>query len=166
MTFYSDLSRRTMVTSGRYVRAVGWLSRDQPFPKGAAAAKTVDRLHQFAARWRESTHDLGWGLFRGLHRCEFCGQVRMFGNFGVPAGEILYVAPEMVSHYVETHGYAPPSAFVAAVMSAPLPGTEEYTILVRQFRRLHRRAQVQRLWRAHQRRSRKRQRPARVSGDR
>jgi hypothetical protein len=146
------------------LRAVGWLSREQPFSHGTVVAEVLDRIRQFGARWRESTEALGWGMFRGLHRCELCGRARMFGNFGVPAGQILYVAPEMVAHYVQAHDYVPPPGFLAAVMSAPFPGTEEYITLVRRFRRLHLRAEAQRFWRARHRWSRKRQRPVRVPG--
>ena len=43
----------------------------------------------------------------------------------MPAGSILYVAPEMVSHYVNVHEYLPPKDFVEAVMAGPLPGCNE-----------------------------------------
>jgi hypothetical protein len=155
MTFYRDMGCRTMVASGRYVRAVGWLCREQLFSQGPVAAEAFDRLHQFATRWRDSTQALGWGKFRGLHRCEFCGSVQMFGNFGVPAAEVLYVAPEKVAHYVEAHGYTPPAGFLTAVVTAPLPGTEAYTTAVARFRRLHLRARAQRLWRLRRHRRKK-----------
>jgi hypothetical protein len=48
------------------------------------------------------------------------------GNFGVPSGDLLFVAPEMVVHYIEQHGYRPPAEFVAAVFRSPLPDTEDY----------------------------------------
>jgi hypothetical protein len=55
------------------------------------------------------------------------------GNVSVPAGAVLFVAPEMVAHYVEKHGYLPPQEFVEAVLAAPLPGTPNYTDAVEPF---------------------------------
>src|SRR5207237_1384370 len=98
---------------------------------------------QFTENWRESTAALGWGLFRGLHTCEFCRRVRMFGNFGVPAGNVLYVAPEMVGHYIEAHSYLPPAELLAAVLVAPVPGTDDYSASVQTFRRRHLRREAQ-----------------------
>ncbi len=144
MTFYRDMGTRTMVAAGRYVRAVGWLHPGAPFAQEAVPAPIRERLRRFAALWRESIAALGWGMFRGFHKCEFCGRAHGSGNFGVPRGRLLFVAPELVSHYVEEHGYAPPREFQAAVAVAPLPGTPEYREAVRDIRRLHRRADAQR----------------------
>jgi hypothetical protein len=95
----------------------------------------LTRLRQFAAGWLRSTQALGWGLLRGLHRWVFCGSVYASGNLGVPSSEVLYVAPKMVAHYVEAHGYVPPAEFVAAVLDSPPPETEQYRQAVEQFRR-------------------------------
>jgi hypothetical protein len=70
----------------------------------------------------------------GVHTCELCNSNTAGGFIGVPAGPLLYVAPEMVGHYVEAHRYVPPIEFVTAVMKAPLPGSKEYAIAVLQFR--------------------------------
>jgi hypothetical protein len=60
-------------------------------------------------------------------------------NFGVPRTGLLFAAPEMLSHYVEAHGYRPPDEFIVAVLQSPLPGTAEYLAEVATFRRLHQR---------------------------
>jgi hypothetical protein len=134
-----------MIVSGRYVRAVGWLHRDHPFPRGNTSEEFLDRLHEFATRWRDSTKALGWGTFRGQHGCEFCrGRAKMHGNLGVPAGCVLFVSPEMIAHYVGEHGYTPPAGFVTAVLAAPMPGSEEYKVAVQVFRARHLRAVAQR----------------------
>ena len=75
----------------------------------------------------------------GFHSCEFCENALGVRNLGVPAGDVLFVAPEMVCHYVEQHGYLPPAEFVAAVLASPLPGTPQYTEAVAGFRRIHQR---------------------------
>jgi hypothetical protein len=122
-----------MVASGDHVRAVAWLHHEHPYPQGEVSPEFLERLKQFAGRWGESTWALGWGCFRGLHTCEFCRKIRACGNFGVPSGDVLFMAPEMIVHYVEQHRYLPPTEFVTAVLGSPLPGTEEYRLAVERF---------------------------------
>jgi hypothetical protein len=137
MSFFTDLSTESMIDAGDHVRAIGWLSKGQPFPQGDMPPEFVARLREFVRLWWPSTEALGWGVFHGKHRCEFCLAFDAFGNFGVPDGPILFVAPEMVTHYVEAHCYCPPAEFVSAVLKAPLPDTEAYRAVVEPFRRLH-----------------------------
>ena len=54
------------------------------------------------------------------------------------ARDLLFVAPEMVVHYIEEHGYSPPAEFVEAVLRAPLPDTEEYQLMTEPFWHRHR----------------------------
>jgi hypothetical protein len=134
MTFYPDLGNETQAAAGVVIRAVGWLHADHPYPRGDVPAAFVDRLQQFADHWAESTQTLGLPMFLGWHDCELCsGGPRGSGNFGVPAGDVLFVAPELIVHYVQAHGYAPPRAFIDAVMASPLPGTQEYQAAVAKF---------------------------------
>lgn len=126
-----------MVVSGEHVRAVGWLHPAHPYARGEAPAGFLSRLREYAARSSQSAEALGLSMFLGFHLCEFCGKAKGVGNFGVPSGPLLFVAPEMVVHYVEEHGYLPPAEFAAAVMASPLPGTEEYRLLAEPFRRMH-----------------------------
>lgn len=51
----------------------------------------------------------------------------------MPSGAVLYVAPEMIAHYCESHECSPPQEFVAAVLSCPEPGTQEYADAIRPF---------------------------------
>jgi hypothetical protein len=77
----------------------------------------------------------------GFHRCELCREFTSHRNLGVPADDLLYVAPEMISHYVEEHEYLPPREFIDAVLASPMPGTEEYASAVAHFRELHKKYQ-------------------------
>jgi hypothetical protein len=86
---------------------------------------------------------LYFGAAAGYHTCEFCGRAHGTGNFGVLSDDLLFVAPEMVVHYVREHGYRPPAEFIAAVLHSPLPDTEEYQLLTEPFYHLHK-AQIQR----------------------
>lgn len=131
MAFYRDL------TPYEYSRAepkpnilnVGWLSREQSFPRAAPDSHFVDALRRLAAH--------PTNLFRGSHLCEFCppppqilstggipmldpkpgttgnGEIRVLGVDGV-----TFVAPVLILHYVTEHHYSPPQQFVDAVLRA------------------------------------------------
>lgn len=122
-----------MIAQGPAIRAVGWLSPIRPVARGFVDPAFVARLRDLCARWGESVSALRWPVCAGPHKCEFCSAFMAAGNLGVPASDLLYVAPQMVIHYVERHGYAPPPAFVSAVLDCPLPGTPEYAALVAPF---------------------------------
>ena len=134
MTYYPDLGTNSMIDSGPHVRAVGWLDDAHKFTKAEIPQKLQRKLRQYSENWITSTEALAWGLLMGVHECELCDDYRASGNFGVPSQELLFVCPEMVFHYVEIHGYRPPEVFLRALEAAPLPGTDEYTAAVEQFR--------------------------------
>jgi hypothetical protein len=142
MSWFPDLGNATMVATGDHVRAIGWLSAGHPFSKGAVPVEFVSRLHAFVRLANDSASTLCFPAFGGPHTCELCEKSNDSRNFGVPDGLVLYVSPGMVAHYVEQHGYAPPSAFVTAVMASPLPDTNEYKTLSEPFRQLHKQAQA------------------------
>ena len=134
MSWFPDMNTACPAAHGDHIRAVGWLSDKHPFPTGDASPAFLARLKEFCRRWGDGLEPLAWGIFMGPHRCELCRGYMASGNIGVPAGGVLFAAPEMVGHYVEAHRYAPPAEFVAAVMAAPLPGTAEYRRAVTAFR--------------------------------
>jgi hypothetical protein len=133
MAHFPDLGTATQIASGPHVRAIGWLSAEHPYAKGFAPLTFVDRLRFLCDQWGRSVEALHWGVFAGFHTCEFCKKFRRSGNLGVPAGTVLFVAPEMVVHYVAEHDYLPPQEFVDAVLAAPDPGTEDYRRAVQPF---------------------------------
>ena len=137
MSWYPDLGTVTMIDAGEHVRAVGWLSDTQPFAVGDVPGEFLTLLQEFGRRWSDSATALGWASSMGYHDCELCGGSMASGNFGVPWGNLLFVAPEMIPPYVEVHRYRPPAQFITALMESPLPGTDEYRVAVARFRRLH-----------------------------
>jgi hypothetical protein len=149
MSWFPDMGTVTMIDAGDHVRAVGWLSANHRVTKGSVPIEFLARLRVFTAKWRHSGDALGWGTFKGLHTCELCFLRRFTagGNFGVPHGELLFAVPEMIYHNVKAHRYHPPDEFIAAVMQSPIPGTDEYRVLVEPFRRLHERS-LQAMWSA------------------
>lgn len=133
MSYFPDMGRRTLVAWGDHVRAIGWLHSDHPYTKGEVSAEFLARLKEFAARSGTSAEALYFAMYCGFHTCEFCGRARGIGNFGVPSGDLLFVAPEMIVHYAEHHGYRPLDEFVHAVMRSPLPDEEEYQLISQPF---------------------------------
>jgi hypothetical protein len=124
--YFPDLGTETQITREHWVRAVGWLATGNPFPSQVVPREFIERLRAICAHWEDATEALRWPTAGGPHQCEFCKREWTSGNIGVPGECVLYVAPEMVAHYVEVHGYSPPTEFVEAVMRCPLPGTSEY----------------------------------------
>jgi len=122
-----------MIATGPNIRAVGWLSVEYPFPKGDVPQQFIDRLELFCTKWDVISVALEWPASGGSHECEFCGKFRASGSIGIPAGEILFVAPDMIAHYVKQHSYQPPAEFISAVMDAPATGTLEFKNAVSKF---------------------------------
>lgn len=125
-----------MVSAGMHVRAIGWLNKDHDYVTDNTNDEFASRLAEICINWHSCVKELGFGLFMGCHTCEFCGRFRADGNIGIPAGDLLYVAPEMIHHYVSIHRYSPPPEFIDAVMACPTPGSGEYKQLARPFREL------------------------------
>ena len=73
----------------------------------------------------------------GLHSCDLCDRdpVHDKRELAVPAGAVLYVAPAMIGHYIDTHGYRPPDEFIRAVESGPRRGSLRHRLaMLRHFR--------------------------------
>jgi hypothetical protein len=108
-----------------------------PFPHGAVEARLIEKMKRLAAKPVE--------LYRGKHICELCaeppdlvktnltnrvvinpncswarwvGQRSSNGEIGVSRGGVTFAAPLLIVHYIEEHGYLPPSDFLKAVEEA------------------------------------------------
>src|SRR5262245_45389222 len=106
---FADLAPICQVDFGSRIRAIGWLSVVFPYQAGPVPAEFVEALRrQLANPWQPVTAC-------GPHACEFCpagGPVfRAVRNLWVPGEGVIYVAPEMVLHYIEAHRYRPPDEF-------------------------------------------------------
>ena len=124
--YFTDLDTSADFLTAPFVRAVGWLDATHPYAKGSVEQGRSNRIALLARTWSESTAALGWPVACGPHLCELCNVFRASGVFGVPHGDLLFVCPTMIGHYVQVHEYMPPEEFLAAVSSAPEPGTYEY----------------------------------------
>lgn len=124
MTYYPDLHPATLLGVGERLRAVGWLQPDHDYSRGvvpddllAMLKKHVHSAFQFCA-------------FGGWHDCEFCGACQGFSNLIVPTAETVFVAPEMIVHYITDHGYRPPDDFLAALQNCPDQESPQYMALL------------------------------------
>jgi hypothetical protein len=121
---------------------IGWLDKQHPFTTGALPTSILDRLWVFCGAW---VH-----LSLGFHHCDFCDASTSFG--GIPAsrngktltlgsaeirviGEnVVFAAPDMIYHYMVDHHYVPPSVFLTALMTSPLPDEPRYQELATRYR--------------------------------
>jgi hypothetical protein len=51
----------------------------------------------------------------------------------VPSRASVYIAPDLIVHYVEQHRYAPPAEFVDAMLACPEPSSAAYFDLLLPF---------------------------------
>lgn len=118
MAYYPDLN---IDPSSGFIY-LGWLDREHPFPKGRVDSSFLQKLAlHYCHRVRQS---------RGLHICQLCTE-RRFGIRLEIGGVVLtlgsaeiairdgsgrvYVAPDLLYHYVAEHQYLPPTEFIDAV---------------------------------------------------
>ena len=108
--------------------AVGWLEQGKPFPTGEVPRAVYDALREMRKN--------PWQPFvcPGLHECDLCrfdGEARGCANLIIPSDGIIYVAPELIVHYMNAHGYQPPDEVCRAVLSCPPMRSMEYLKAVR-----------------------------------
>jgi hypothetical protein len=103
--------------------AIGWLERGRPYPVGEVPMAVYKKLSALLAEpWQPAASG-------GIQPCGLCvyeaeraGTMNLF----VPGAQRVYVAPELILHYMNAHRYQPPEEFCTAVMSCPRMGTPEY----------------------------------------
>jgi hypothetical protein len=136
VTYFADLAPCDYfpIESAGKLLAVGWLGQVNEYARAAVNP-------QFFAKLVELTID-PWQpcASAGVHRCEFCrfsggpSSVRYgttevqigISNVFVPADGFVLVAPSMILHYIDAHGYAPPEVFQQAVMGCPSMRSIDY----------------------------------------
>src|SRR5262245_56368124 len=124
MSWFPDMGTVTMIDAGDHGRAIGWLSSRHPFAQADVPAQAPARRRRCVPQSRVRGKALGWGAYMGVHRCELCCRFRSSGEFGVPDGTLLFVAPVMIEHYVKLHRSRPPDEFMTALMRSSQPGTD------------------------------------------
>ncbi len=123
MTTLDDLAT-VALADGRVALAVGWLGGESDFPCSEAPDQIVADLRLLAA--------VPKNVQRGLHYCEFCDAesplvsrseldepvVQGTGEIWIDDGDVRFVSPTLIVHYVEAHHYHPPERFRVAVARA------------------------------------------------
>jgi len=129
MTWIADLAPCTYVPHAERTRAIGWLEPGHPYDEGAVDPGLLEELRLLV---EDCWAPLVWC---GYHTCGLCpppeeGSTerppRTDHELLLPGDGCVYVAPGLVAHYVEAHGYAPPREFQEAVHACPPMGSGEY----------------------------------------
>jgi hypothetical protein len=111
--------------------AVGWLEPGREYRRGEVETEFVAILADLLVNpWQPA-------ISMGRHTCGFCrlsgGPASFrFGNLAssseaplgvsnlwLPANGFLFIAPSLILHYMDAHGYSPPDEFQAAVVACP-----------------------------------------------
>lgn len=118
---------------GEAIRAVVWLALGHDYPTGKvqAPSRFLRNLRALASEAHLPSAFPVRVDYMGLHTCELCRNHHGSGELLVPSGDLVFIAPAMIEHYVEVHEYLPPPEFVAAVNFCPLPSTPEYQQMMR-----------------------------------
>ena len=127
MSFFNDLEQIDidgLHTSGV---AIGWLAPGQEYARGEVARESFFKLAALLRNpWQPA-------ISAGRHPCPFCrftggpasmevGGSRITVGIGVvivPSETRIFIAPSLILHYIDAHGYAPPHDFFAAVAACP-----------------------------------------------
>ncbi len=115
------------VADASALRAIGWLGRGREFPRGEVSREFFEKLCALLIDpWQPMAS-------AGISPCDLCqfsggpGRLRVgevtvalgSANLFVPGRGFIYVAPSLVAHYIDAHGYRPPEEFIEAVLSCP-----------------------------------------------
>ena len=103
--------------------AVGWLERGHAHALGEVAPEVYATLANLLVD--------PWQPFCsvGLHSCDLCayaGEKSGTANVFIPGDTCVFVAPELILHYMNAHHYRPPEAFCRAVLACPPMRTMAY----------------------------------------
>ena len=123
MTWFEDLTECTYFpVRVATLRAIGWLQRGRPFPVGEVETCVYEKIVEMCKNpWQPM-------VAVGFHECDLCiyQGARGVSNLFIPGDGILYVCPELVTHYMNAHGYKPPKDFCDAVMNCPPMKSAKY----------------------------------------
>jgi hypothetical protein len=125
MTWFEDLAPCEYFGNDKagVLRAVGWLERGRPFAMGSVPRVVYEKLLELNADpWQPVTA-------AGPHACDLCvfaAEAHGAANLFIPSDGFIFVAPGLVVHYMNAHGYAPPGAFCSAVLACPPMRSSDY----------------------------------------
>jgi hypothetical protein len=114
--------------------AIGWLDGEHAFTHGPMSREFFIKLLDLLRNPWEPICACGY------HTCEVCrfsedGMATFDGrtipgksaaNLYVPYQGVIYVAPELIAHYIDSHRYRPPDIFIEAVLACPPTNSMAY----------------------------------------
>jgi hypothetical protein len=99
--------------------AIGWLDPWNEYQKGGVSRDFLSSLVALLEHpWQPF-------ICLGIHYCSFCQLTNVdkdhkitigVDNLFIPGKDQVYVAPSMITHYIDSHDYQPPLEFQEAVM--------------------------------------------------
>jgi hypothetical protein len=118
MAYFEDLQPCTAFPGEwRNLVAVGWLAKGHEYTRGPVDAELLPLLSRTSSRWMPPNAP------GGRHLCDLCtedeGPRYGRGAIFIPGDGVLYVAPQLITHYIRKHGYQPPAAFLEALRAVP-----------------------------------------------
>ena len=133
--YYKDgKASHLVLKEGLQLSAVGWLERPG-FTTGQTPDACIGAL--VAAHATRIVRD---GT-RGIHTCTLCGehlpqlqwrdqavQLKGHGHYLIQMSKTVYMAPELLLHYIYHHAYCPPQEFVGATIHGLFLGAEDLEI--------------------------------------
>jgi hypothetical protein len=138
---YEDLSPCTYFGAEQELLAVGWLDSESTFSKGQVSPNFFKSLVELLV---DPWQPVAMAGKQPCLLCRFTGgpsEIRyadMTARLGaatlfVPNVDQVFVAPSLVAHYIDAHGYCPPAEFQTAVANCPPMRSMEYLKLMRSF---------------------------------
>ena len=106
----------------KILTAVGWLETEKTFSTGRVPENIYSKLCELGKNpWR-------FCAFCGFHQCDLCQFEGKSGiaNLFIPHKGKIYVCPELITHYINSHFYRPPEEFVEAAANCPPMRSMEY----------------------------------------
>jgi hypothetical protein len=117
MAWYPDFTRYEAFgpAAAASLFAVGWLKAGPPYDTGRVDTAVYSRLVELLKDpWQPA-------IGMGVHCCDLCLYDGPPGhrNLFIPAGDRAFICPELITHFMNAHGYRPPVEFRAAVLACP-----------------------------------------------
>lgn len=119
---------------GICLRAIGWIE-DSSFPTGHVPDTCINLLVD--AHQKKILRD----TTRGIHTCTLCNKSTPienwkgktisligYGHYLVQRGNTVYMAPELLLHYILTHKYCPPDEFLQGIIEGKFLGEDDLVI--------------------------------------
>jgi hypothetical protein len=124
MAWFEDLSPCSYFgeEAGGVLRAVGWLEAGRPFQTGPTNRAIYEKLCVLGKDpWAPTA-------FAGMHFCDLCqyGGPRGVANVFIPGNGFLYVCPELITHYMNSHHYCLAEEFCEAVRGCRTMRSRDY----------------------------------------